>query len=169
MHRTACLPEIDGFEAGRCPSHGSQVSLGFLDEMEERVSVLVGRGERRRERALERDERGVQVASMVRPPLSAREVAEGFGRFANSFASGFQRRVVDNRAGASERTLEQEARELDQAPAQKIVKRLGLAHIARERVGQNSSAPPFWLRGLSSASRSSPSAVDRARRPRCFS
>ena len=45
------------------------------------------------------------------------------------------------------RALQQEARELDQAPAQEIMKRLGLAHIARERVGQNSSAPPFWFGG----------------------
>jgi hypothetical protein len=65
MHRTACLSEIDRLESGRRPSHDPQMPLGFLNEVEERVAVLIGRGLGRGERAFERDKRGDQVTSMV--------------------------------------------------------------------------------------------------------
>jgi hypothetical protein len=89
VHRTACLPEINGFEAGRRPSDGPQMPLGFLNKVEERVSVLISRGQSRSERALERGKRGHQVTSMVGRDFRGAQAAQAIGRFANSFASGF--------------------------------------------------------------------------------
>lgn len=58
MHRTACLSEINLLESGHGPSHDPQMPLGFLNEVEQRVAVPIGRGQSRGERAFERDKRG---------------------------------------------------------------------------------------------------------------
>jgi hypothetical protein len=87
VHRTACLPEIDCLESGRCPAHGPKAPLGFLNEVEQRVCVLISRGQRRGARAIERGKRGDQVTPMVARPGRRAQAAHAFGRFANSFAS----------------------------------------------------------------------------------
>jgi hypothetical protein len=145
MHRTACLSEIDLFESRRGLSHDPQVPLGFLNEVEERVAVPIGRGQGRCERALERDKRGDQVAPMVDRACWRAQAPQAFGGFANAFASSLDRLVVDDRARASDRALQQEAGELDQAPTQQIMQRLSLAQIARDRVGQTQARLPSDL------------------------
>jgi hypothetical protein len=89
VHRAARLPEIDGLESGHGPSHDPQMPLGFLNKVEERVAVLIGRGQSRSERALQRGKRGHQVTSMVGRGFRGAQAAQAIGRFANSFASGF--------------------------------------------------------------------------------
>ena len=117
--------------------------LGFLDEVEERVSVPIGLGEGRRKRALERDKRGDQVSSVVGRAWRRAQGSQAFSGFAKAFASGLHRLGVDRRPGACKRPLQQKAGKLDQAPTQAIVQRLSLAHVAREGIGQTQSAPPF--------------------------
>jgi hypothetical protein len=121
MHRTACLFEIDRLESGRHSCDGPKMSLGFLNEVEQRVAFLIGPGQSRRERALERDKGGDQVTPMVDRACRRAQASQAVGGFANAFASSFHGLVVDERASASDCALQQEARELDQAPTQEIV------------------------------------------------
>ena len=109
MHRTARLSEIDGLESGRRPPDRPKMPLGFLNEVKQRVSVRIGRGQRRRERALKRDEGGDQMTPMVDRACWRAQVSQAFGRFANAFARGLDRFVVDDCARAGDRTLQQES------------------------------------------------------------
>jgi hypothetical protein len=109
VYRTACLPEIDWLESRRRPSDCAQVQLGFLNKVEQRVAVPIGRGQGRSERAFERDKRGDQVTPMVGGACRRAQASQAFSGFANAFASGLHRFVVDNRAAASNRTLQEEA------------------------------------------------------------
>ncbi len=109
MHRAARLSEIDCFESGRRPSGDPKVPLRFLNEVEQRVAFLVCPGRSRRERALKREKPCDEVAPMVdRAPWRA-QASQAFGRFANGFASGLDRLVVDDCAGAGDRALQQES------------------------------------------------------------
>ncbi len=83
--------------------------LGFLNEVEQRVAVRIGRGQRRCKRALDRDEGGRQMTPMVGRAGWRAEVSQAFGRFANGFASRLDRLVVDDCAGAGCRTFQQES------------------------------------------------------------
>jgi hypothetical protein len=83
--------------------------LGFLNKVKQRVSVRIGRGQRRRERALDRDKGGRQMTPMVGRACWRTQASQAFGRFANAFASGLDRLVVDDCAGAGDRTLQQES------------------------------------------------------------
>ncbi len=133
--------------------------LGLLNEAEQYVALPVGRGQARGERAFERGKRGDQVTSVVGRPCRRAQAVQSFGGFANAFAGRLYGLVVDNRQAAGDRALQEEARELDQAPTEEIVRRLSLAQIARERVGRDSSA-------LSSmAGREPPPCPRRAPRP----
>ncbi len=87
MHRTARLPEVDGLESGRRPPDRPKMPLGFLHEVKQRVPILIGLGQSRRERALERDEGGEQMTPMVDGACRRAKASQAFGRFANSFAS----------------------------------------------------------------------------------
>ena len=83
--------------------------LGFLNEVKQRVSVRIGRGQRRRKRALDRDKGGGQMTPMVGRACWRAQASQAFGRFANAFASGLDGLVVDDCAGAGDRTLQQES------------------------------------------------------------
>ena len=83
--------------------------LGFLNKVEERVSVPISRGQGRGERAFERGKRCAQVTSMVGRPVRRAQAVQAFGRFANAFASSLKRFVVDDRARTGDRALQQEA------------------------------------------------------------
>jgi len=65
MHRTARLFEIDGLESRGRASDSPKMPLGFLNEVKQRVPILIGLGQSRCERALERDEGGAQMTPMV--------------------------------------------------------------------------------------------------------
>jgi hypothetical protein len=65
MHRTARLFKIDGLESRRRASDSSKMPLGFLNEVKQRVSILIGLGLSRCERALERDEQMTPVVDGV--------------------------------------------------------------------------------------------------------
>ena len=133
------------------------MSLGFLNEVEQRVAFLIGLGQGCGERTLERDKGGDQVTSMVGRACRRAQASQAVGGIANAFASGLHRFVVNDRPSAIDCALQQKARELDQAPTQEIVWRLSLAHVARERVGQTQARLPSGLAGPRlSASRSSP-------------
>ena len=80
------------------------------------------------------------MTPMVGRACRRAQASQAFGRFANAFASGLDRLVVDDCAGAGDRTLQQEAGELDQTPTQEIMQRLGFGDVARERVGLTQSA-----------------------------
>jgi hypothetical protein len=121
MHCTARLSEIDGLESRRRAPDSPKMPLGFLNEVEQRVAFLIGPGQSRRERALERDKGGDQVTPMVDRACRRAQASQAVGGFANAFASRFHGLVVDERASASDCALQQEARELDQAPTQEIV------------------------------------------------
>jgi hypothetical protein len=140
LHRTACLLEIDGLESGRRPSDRPKMPLGFLNEVKQRVSVRIGRGLRRRERALNRDKGGCQMTPMVGRDCWRAQVSQAFGCFANAFAGTLDRFVVDDCTGAGDRTLQQESGKLDQTPTQEIVQRFGFGDVARERVDLTQSA-----------------------------
>jgi hypothetical protein len=105
VHRTARLPEIDCLESGRRPPDRPKMPLGFLNDVKQRVSVWIGRGQRRRERALNRDKGGCQMTPMVGRACWRAQVSQAFGRFANPFASALYRLVVHDCAGAGDRTL----------------------------------------------------------------
>ncbi len=83
--------------------------LGFLNKVKQRVSVRIGRGQRRRERTFECGEGACQMTPMVGRVRRRAQVSHAFGRFANAFASGLDRFVVDDCAGAGDRTLQQES------------------------------------------------------------
>jgi hypothetical protein len=119
VHRIACLPEIDCVESGRCPAHGPKAPLGFLNKVEQRVRVLISRGQRRGERALERGKRGDQVTPMVDRARRRAQAARAFGRFANSFASGLYSLVVDDRAATDDRTLGRPRAPIGRSPARR--------------------------------------------------
>ena len=121
--------------------------IGFLNEAKQRVAFLIGRGQGRAERAFERRKGGDQVASMVACAHWRLQTAQAHGRFENSFASGLHGLVVNDRPAARNCARQQEARELDQAAAQEVMQRLGLAHITRERVGWTQARFPPWLGG----------------------
>jgi hypothetical protein len=140
MHRTARLFEIYGFESRCRASDRPKMPLGFLNEVKQRVSVRIGRGQRRRERALNRDKGGCQMTPMVGRACWRAEVSQAFGRVANPFASGLDRLVVDDCTGAGDRALQQESGKLDQTPTQEIMQRSGFGDIARERVDLTQSA-----------------------------
>src|SRR4029077_16862674 len=103
--RTACLLEIDGLESGRRPPDRPKMPLGFLNEVKQGVPVPIGRGQGRRERALDRDKGGCQMTPMVSRVCWRAQVSQAFGCFANAFASGLDRFVVDDCTGAGDRTL----------------------------------------------------------------
>ena len=109
MHRTARLFEIYGFESRCRASDRPKMPLGFPNEVKQRVSVRIGRGQRRRERALNRDKGGCQMTPMVGRDCWRAQVSQAFGRFANSFASALHGFIVDDCAGAGDCTLQQEA------------------------------------------------------------
>jgi hypothetical protein len=109
MHRTARLPEIDRLESGRRPSDCPKMPLGFLNEVEQRVSLLVGLGQGGSERALERDKRSDQVTPMVNRAYWRAHASQAVGGCANAFPSGFHGFVVDDRALAGDRALQQKA------------------------------------------------------------
>ena len=109
MHRTACLLEIDGLESGRRSPDRPKMPLGFLNKVKQRVSVRIGRGQRRRERALDRDKGGCQMTPMVGRARWRAQVSQAFGRFANAFAGDLDRFVVDDCAAAGDCTLQQES------------------------------------------------------------
>ena len=140
MHRTACLFEIDRLESGRHSCDGPKMPLGFLNEVKQRVPILIGLGQSRCERALERDEGGVQVTPMVDGAARRAKASQAFGRFVNAFTSGLDRLVVDDCARAGDRTLQQESGKLDETPTQEIVHRLGFGYVARELVDLTQSA-----------------------------
>ena len=147
MHRAACLPEIDCFESGRCPPHGPKMPLGFLNKVEERVSVPISRGQGRGERALERGKRCAQVTSMVDRPVRRAQAVQAFGRFANAFASSLDGFVVDDRASDRRSCASAGSLRVGSGPD------AGNHAVARRRTYSaragrpNSSAPPFWFGG----------------------
>jgi hypothetical protein len=147
MHRTARLPEINRLESRHSPSHDPQMSLGFLNEVEQRIAVPISCGQSRGERALERRKRGYQVTSMVGRFRWRAQTAEPLSCFADSFERRLEGLVVNDRPAARDRALQQKAGELDQAATQEIVQRLSLAEIARERVGQTQARFPPWSGG----------------------
>jgi hypothetical protein len=65
VDRTARLIEIDGLESRRRASDSPKVALGFLNEVKQRVPILIRHGQSRGKRALKRDEGGDQVIPMV--------------------------------------------------------------------------------------------------------
>ena len=107
MHRTARLFEIDGLESGRRPSDGPKMPLCFLNEVEQRVAFLIGLGQSRRERALERSKRSDQVTTMVNRARRRTHAFQAVCGFANAFASGFHGFAVDEPALTSDRALQQ--------------------------------------------------------------
>jgi hypothetical protein len=155
MHCTARLSEIDGLESRRRVPDSPKMPLGLLNEVEQSVAILVGLGLSRRERGFQRDKRSDQVASMMDRVCWRAHAPQAIGGFVNAFASRFHGFVVDERALAADRSLQQEARELDEASTQEIMQRRGFAHIARDRVGQTQArCPPraYWsLRFVSGA------------------
>ena len=109
MHRTARLSEIDCLEPGRRSADSPKMPLGFLNEVEQRVAFLIGLGQSRGERVLERNKRSDQVTPMVNCAWRRAHASQAVGGFTNAFAGGFHGFVVDDRALASNRTLQQEA------------------------------------------------------------
>ena len=89
MHRTACLSEIDRLESGRRPSHDPQMPLGFLNEVEQSVAILVGLGLGRRERGFQRDKRSDQMTSMMDRVCWRAHAPQAIGGFLNASASRF--------------------------------------------------------------------------------
>ena len=109
MHRTARLFKIDGLESRSCASNGPKMPLGFLNEVKQRVPAVVRLGQSRCERALERGEGGEQMTPMVDGAARRAKTSQTAGCFPDLFASALDRFIVDDRAGAGDCTLQDEA------------------------------------------------------------
>ena len=70
---------------------------------------MIGLGQGCCKPTLERDEGGEQMTPMVGGARRREKASQAFGRFVNVFASALDGFVVDDCAGASDRTLQQEA------------------------------------------------------------
>src|SRR6202522_4625807 len=82
LHRTACLLEIHGLEFGRRAPGRPKMPLGYLNKVKQRVSVRIGRGQRRRERTFECGEGACQMTPMVGRVRRRAQVSHAFGRLA---------------------------------------------------------------------------------------
>ena len=147
MHRAACLPEIDCFESGRCPRHRPQMPLGFLNKVEERVSVPIGRGQGCGERALERGKRRAADDFDGGPPRSARAGCSGLRPLRECVREQPQevrsrRSREDRRSCASAGSLRVGSGP-DAGNHAEARRRTYSARAGRP----NSSAPPFWFSG----------------------